>query len=210
MKLVLLIGLLVSRTLFLTDTSVLNNEIIIEKLGDLDKDGISEKVIIYNTPDTTEFGRVREIQILKRKDMEWQIWKKSRNTILKSEEGGMMGDPFEGIEIKDGILIIYHSGGSSWKWSLSDKYRFQNNQFKLIGHTLNYGKPCEYLMNCDFNISTGKVILKKDYENCDQEQRIYKTESETFYKKGIALHLDNRNLKKIKIISPKYKEEIYL
>ena len=73
-----------------------------------------------------------------------------------------MGDPFEGIEIKNGILIINHWGGSSWKWSLSDKYRFQNNQFQLIGHTSNCGKPCEYWMNCDFNISTGKVIIKKE------------------------------------------------
>lgn len=186
------------------------NEIIAEKMGDLDKDGIPEKVIVYNTTDSTEYGTVREIHILKQKDNNWTVWQKSRNAILKSEEGGMMGDPFEGIEIKNGILIINHWGGSSWKWSRSDKYRFQNNQFQLIGHTSNYGKPCEYLMNCDFNISTGKVILKKEYENCDQEQQIYKTESETFYKKGITLNLENRNLKEIKIISPKYREEIYL
>ncbi|MEF9477407.1 hypothetical protein OWR28_06420 [Chryseobacterium sp. 1B4] len=34
--------------------------------GDLDGDKIPEKVIVYNTKDTTDMGNIREIQILKK------------------------------------------------------------------------------------------------------------------------------------------------
>lgn len=37
-----------------------------------------------------------------------------------------------------------------------------------------------------------------------------KSERETYYKKGLKLNLQNRNLKKIKITLPKTKAEIYL
>lgn len=182
-----------------------------EKLGDLDKDSIPEKVIVFNTSDSTEDGTVREIRIYKKVGDKWVVFASSRNAISKSEEGGMMGDPFEGIEIAKGILITYHSGGSSWKWSNTDKYRFQNGKFQLIGYENHYGKPCEYFQSIDFNLQTGKIIYKKEYDHCeDEEEENNKNETETFYKKGIKIDLNNRKLNEIKFITPKYKEEIYL
>ena len=185
-------------------------KMIEEKMGDLDGDGISERVIVYDTNDTTEDGLIRELQVLKKSNEKWMIWKKSRNAVLKSQEGGMMGDPFEGIEIEKGILIVSLSGGSSWKWSYKDKYRFQNGNLELIGYSNFFGKACEYWEDIDFNLSTGKIIYKKEFEDCDKGQEIYKTEKETFYRKGISIDLSNRNSKKLKIISPKYKHELYL
>lgn len=185
-------------------------KIIEEKMGDLDRDGISERVIVYDTNDTTEDGIVRELQVLKKSNETWTVWKKSRNAVLKSQEGGMAGDPFEGIEIEKGILTVSLSGGSSWKWSYKDKYRFQNGNLELIGYSNTFGKACEYWEDIDFNLSTGKIIYKKEFEDCDKGQEIYKTENETFYKKGISIDLSNRNSKKLKIISPKYKHELYL
>ncbi len=60
-------------------------EIITEKFGDLDNVGIDEKVTVLNTKDSTEYGVIREIQILKLSKNTWVEWKKSRNAILKSE-----------------------------------------------------------------------------------------------------------------------------
>lgn len=186
-------------------------EIIEEKIGDLDNDGIDEKVIVYETNEKTDFGNVREIKILKYKSGKWKEWRKSKNAILKNEEGGMMGGPFQGIDIENGILKIHFFGGSSWKWSYTDKYRFQNNQFELIGYTSNYFKLCEYWETDDFNLSSGKLISKKEYEKCENgEQEIYKTENEIFYKKGIKITLENRQEKEIKIITPKYGRAIYV
>ena len=181
-----------------------------ETTGDLDKDGTAEKVIVYNTTDSTDFGFVRELVILKQANGKWRLWKRSRNAILKSQEGGMMGDPFEDIEIRNGILIISCSGGSSWKWSYKDKYRFQNNQFQLIGHWSSAGKPCETWTEVDCNLQTGKINYQIDFEKCNNEPEIYKTERETFYKKGIHININNRIPDKIKIVTPKYKKEIYI
>lgn len=185
-------------------------KIIEEKNGDLDNDGINEKVIVFETSDSTDFGYIREIQILKKSNTEWLEWKESRNAVLKSQDGGMMEDPYGDIEIKNGILIINQNGGSSWKWGYTDKYRFQNNEFELIEYTSNYGKLCEYWANFDFNLSTGKIIYKKEFEDCDKNQEVYKTEKETFYKKGFKINLENRNSEKFKIISPKNKFELYI
>ena len=126
----------------------------------------------------------------------------------------MMGDPFEDVEIKNGILIISQAGGSSWKWGHSDKYRYQNNRFELIGYSSHYGKLCEYWEDFDFNLVTGKIILKKEYERCDDDgesNEVYKTEKETFtYKLKQKITLENRNKMEVKIISPKYKHDLYL
>lgn len=142
-----------------------------EASGDLDKDSIAEKVIIYDTHDTTDTGTVRELWIFKRTQDKWQVWMKSKNAVLKSHEGGVMGDPFSEVTIKNGILNISFEGGSSWKWNYTDKYRFQNNNFQLIGHTSYYGKPCEYWEEFDYNLSTGRVAYKKEFESCDAGQK---------------------------------------
>ncbi len=183
--------------------------------GDLTKDGIDELVVAYNTEKEKEdtFESVpRELIIYKKENNEWAVWKKSMKALYGSRDGGMMGDPFGDLEIKKGLLLVSQNGGSSWKWGHTDMYRYQNNEFYLIGYSSNYGKPCEYWTDVDFNLSTGKMIVKKEYESCDNgdEQEIYKRENETLYKKGLKITLEKRNEKEIKIVTPKYKHEIYV
>jgi len=142
-------------------------------------------VIVFDTNDSTEVGTVREIQIFKKSGSDWILWISSKNAVGKSQDGGMMGDPFRDIEIKDGVLLINQDGGSSWKWSHTDKYRFQNGKFQLIGYSSLFGRPCDYWESYDFNILTGKIQYSKEYESCeDKVQKIAKVEKETFYKKG--------------------------
>lgn len=176
--------------------------------GDLDGDNIPEKVIIYNTKDSTEFGNIREIQILKKVNGKWSILEKSRNAVLKSGEGGMMGDPYQDTEIKKGILMITQAGGSSWKWGYTDKYRFQNGHFEMIGYSSSSGKPGEYSTDVDFNLSTGQLNFEKEVENTEEYGSSRK---ENFIKKGLKLNLQNRNQKeRIEIVLPKTKEKVYL
>jgi len=200
-----------SLMIFGQEIDIPNGYKIIEvKNGDLDDDGIDEKVVVFETSDSTDFGFIREIQILKQSNKEWIEWKNSRNAILKSQDGGMMEDPYGDIEIKNGVLIINQNGGSSWKWSRTDKYRFQNDEFELIGYKSDYGKLCEYWADFEFNLLTGKIIYKKEFEDCNKNQEIYKIEKETFYKKGLRINLGNRKNEEFKIISPKYKFELHI
>src|SRR4030095_14481247 len=90
--------------------------------------------------------------------------------ILCKECGGVFGDPFAGIEIKNGLLTIYHYGGSSWRWSYTHKFRYQQNDFYLIGKTYESYlcvEECEKLNSFagthfkDENLVTGAYEEKK-------------------------------------------------
>ncbi len=176
--------------------------------GDLDGDHIPEKVIIYNTRDTTAYGNIREIQILKNSNGKWAILEKSRNAVLSSNAGGMMGDPYQSTEIKKGILEITQAGGSSWKWGYTDKYRFQNGHFELIGYDSSYGKPEEYFTDIEYNLSTGLLTFSKEVENTGEYGE---SKKEAFIKKGLKINFQNRNQKEQRAIRlPKTQETIYL
>lgn len=180
--------------------------------GDLDNDSIAELVVAYNVGTEKGIdGLPRELVIYKRIDNKFTEWKKSAQALLASEEGGMMGDPYEAIEIQNGILLIRHGGGSSWKWTYTDKYRFQDGAFFLIGYTGFGGKLCEEWLHVDFNLSSGMLVVKKEYEKCEsQTQDIFKVEAETFYQKDLKITMQNRNERMIRIVTPKYGHVIYI
>lgn len=191
-------------------------ELLDSVCGDLNNDNIPELVVAYTTALKDEMeGNKRTLCIYHLKNDQWELWKQSKSALLGSKDGGMMGDPFGGIEISKGVLSISHYGGSSWKWGYTDKYRFQNNDFELIGLESLNGKSCEYWETEDFNLSTGKFIYSKEYETCSDDEEVgpntsdENKEKETFYKKGIKLTLSNRHDKEISFKTPKG-EEIYL
>lgn len=176
--------------------------------GDLDGDKIPEKVINYNIPTDNDSGDIREIQILKKINNKWTILEKSRKAIYGSKDGGMMGDPYQSTTIENGILDITHYGGSSWKWGGTDKYRFQNGHFELIGISSENGKPEEYWTTIDFNLSTGKLVFNKEVTNTKEYG---KSKNEIFIKKGLKINLQNRHQEKQReIVLPKTKEKVYL
>lgn len=186
------------------------SEIIETVNGDLDGDKIPEKVIIYNTKDTTDMGNIREIQILKKVNGKWTMLEKSKNAVMESNGGGMMGDPYQETVIKNGVLEITQAGGSSWKWGLTDKYRFQNGHFELIGYSSTYGRPGDYFVDVDFNLSTGQLIYSKEVESTDVPDN-GKSEKEVYVKKGLKINLQNRNQKEQRKINlPKTKATVYL
>ena len=181
--------------------------ILDEKFGDLDKDGIDEKVLVFQKQ-KGEHDFLGEIHIFKNQNNQWVTWKKSKNAIFIHNS---VGSPFQHVKISNGILTIAFSGGSSWFWFSEDKYRFQNNKFELIGHTSYYGKLCNYFEEVDYNISTGKVFYEKRFEKCvNGEQIYYKTERDTFFEKQNSISLKDRYIEEMKIISPKYQRDVYL
>ncbi|WP_308990388.1 hypothetical protein QLS71_002750 [Mariniflexile litorale] len=156
-------------------------KILDETKGDLDKDGISEKVIVYDTEKETDLGTERQIFIYKINNDKWELWKKSVGAILPSKHGGMMGDPFEGISIERNCIVINHFGGSREKWNYTHRFRYQSGDFQLIGATVNFGSPCDYFFNFDYNLSNGKINYEKKTEDCENESS--KTEKEEMVRK---------------------------
>jgi len=187
-------------------------KILAETTGDLDKDKNPEKVLVVETTDSTEMGKIREIRIYKKNKTDWALWHLSRTAIMESDAGGMMGDPFTSVEIKKGILIISHEGGSSWKWYVTDKYRYQNFEFKQIGYTSGFGRPAgNEWTDVDMNLSTGKVIYDKKVTHWEDDKEIIdKHERETLYKKDLFITLETKNVKTFTFESPKYGYSINL
>ena len=203
-----------SLTIFGQEISIPENYVVIDTIvGDLDNDTIEELVVTFDTekPNNENESIYRELRIYKNINGKWTDWKKSKQALYGSLDGGMMGDPYDGIEIKNGILFISHSGGSSWKWRHTDKYQFQHNDFYLIGYESSRGRHCDYWLNLDFNLLTGKINIDKEFDDCNnEEQEIQRKESEIFYEDTLKITLENRREKVIRIISPKYNHEIYI
>lgn len=136
--------------------------------GDLDRDGQAEWVSVWDTGVEGELGTAREVRIYRKAQQQWALWHRSQGAVLSSQHGGMMGDPFVGIEIKNQALVIDHFGGSRHKWSYTHRYRWQQGDWYLIGATVNFGAVCEELSRYDYNLSTGAVKVQITEDECEE------------------------------------------
>lgn len=144
-----------------------------EARGDLTKDGVPERVLVVETipPADADEGYVAEryVRIYEQRNGQWALKQQIFGGVLDSDSGGMMGDPFESISVERGCLVLVHTGGSRIKWNYTHRYRRQNEKWELIGATINYGAPCDYWHEFDYNLSTGIVEGNEEREDCDED-----------------------------------------
>lgn len=148
--------------------------------GDLDNDTFEEKVIVFHNQSSEENTK-SEIRIYKQQNQNWKLFYVSKKGIWNVKRYS-----FDKVVIEKGILKIYHTTISSFHVSLTHKYRYQNNDFDLIGYTDYSGILCQEWTKFDYNLSTGKINYQKETENCNHEtnEHISKiVEQETFYHK---------------------------
>jgi hypothetical protein len=103
--------------------------------GDLNKDGIIDLVLILksnveeNYPDTT-----RPLIILHgKKDMTYSLVARNDHVVLCQDCGGIFGDPYEKIVIKNNYFSVEHYGGSNWRWTriIAFKYNLKTKTYIL-------------------------------------------------------------------------------
>lgn len=111
--------------------------------GDLNNDGLSDLALVignsasasaHELPDSPVVPR-RLMILLQKKDGGYEVSATSDNAIMLSDEGGIWGDPYNGISIKKDSLFISFYGGSNWRWWYTYQFRYQNNSWYLIGET---------------------------------------------------------------------------
>lgn len=58
---------------------------------------------------------------------------RSDNTVYCVDCGGVFGDPYDGIVIKNGYFSVQHYGGSNWRWTriITYKYNKSDRQWYL-------------------------------------------------------------------------------
>lgn len=128
-----------------------------ESKGDLNKDKIIDKVLVFN--DTINPQSVYKVKIyFGDSSGDYNLFLESNNAIIPQFPGAKNYDErfyehsFDKIEIKNGLLII---GTQLTRGHYEYKYRYQNNTFELIGYSGSFGDGQGGVSSDDFNLSTG-------------------------------------------------------
>ena len=146
-------------------------------LGDLDKDGIDEKVLVCNINQTSnpKDNWDRKFFILKQKDDKWILWKENSTILNSSKECGFCfsaeDDPLKKVEIKNNTLLVEQEFYNNSRRTESHKliFRFQNKDWFLIGSRYRHWDNCDFNNLYDINFSTNQIIITKETGSCDDE-----------------------------------------
>ncbi|QZY53937.1 hypothetical protein [Crassaminicella profunda] len=133
--------------------------------GDLNKDGIIDKVVVIEETNQMEYAPSRNLLIaFGNEDGTYTLSIKAEKAILLRNEGGPFGDPFDEIIIDRGSIMLKFFGGSSERWYLKYRFRYQNNGWYLIGATEGgFVDVNDDMLNEeeDYNLLTGDYIIRK-------------------------------------------------
>jgi hypothetical protein len=136
-----------------TQTKKIDKEVLLEFIpkgyvakdwatGDLNRDEEDDVVLVVEKekaerspddgPDLNEDPRP-VILLTRSKGGELKLAARNDNLVLCSGCGGVMGDPFTGISIKNGYFSLEHYGGSGWRWTriITFKYAEQDKNWYL-------------------------------------------------------------------------------
>lgn len=132
-----------------TATLVPQNWRVIDSVsGDLNNDKIKDLALIlefyrpvkenraYGDNETeliTEVQKPRILAIYFRRSTtgSYRIATQNNNFILRSEEGGAMGDPLCPLSIEGNKLSLAFEGGSNWRWKLNYTFKYQDKVWQL-------------------------------------------------------------------------------
>ncbi len=169
---------------------------VMEIKGDLNKDGLDDKVIV--TQDTINEKSPYKIRIFfAEPDGKFKLIVSSTKLIEAQypdgKNGYKTGTIFSDITIKNGVLIV---NTELIRGYYEHKFRFQNGNFELIGFYKIYADGFSEDQTIDFNLLTGIRIEKT--ENYQTDEVIRKT------KKKILI----RPLPKLQDVIP-FENELY-
>ena len=140
-----------------------NWTVIENSQGDLNNDQIEDIALIFESNKTvdetrtygdnnseiikeTQKPRILAIYFRDKSTGNYQLSAQNNDFILRSEEGGKLGDPLQQIEIKEQQLFLRFRGGSEWRWELGYTFKFQNKDWFLTN-----------AINLYFNQNTGDM-----------------------------------------------------
>lgn len=151
--------------------------------GDLNHDGRADAALVLRSKsedkatddagaaDETAESPPRYLVVLFGTPTGFELAAQASKVVLRKDDGGALGDPFQGIDIVKGVLSISYYGGSSWRWSLTNKFRYQAGSFYLIGETrVSYQNNTDCPQGSwemhDTNFVTGEYRVEKNSEAC--------------------------------------------
>ncbi len=134
--------------------------------GDLNQDSLNDALLALgsdneNTPEGEYAENNRHLLVLlKKSDGGYHLAVTNNNIILCKGCGGVFGDPFNTLAVERGAIVIGNYGGSSERWGTTYRFRYQNNDWYLIGETDVTEKIPEGTQSqTDINFSTNMVEI---------------------------------------------------
>lgn len=150
--------------------------------GDLNKDGLTDNVVVIeyakSNPDSSD-APPRLLFVVFQQTEGFQLAIQADKAILKSDAGGVMGDPFQNLTYNNNSFLISFYGGSRERWGYDLRFRYQDNGWFLIGFTKSTldsttGKG----ETEDYNLLTGQMVvtaINGSKESAVKKQRGKKT-----------------------------------
>ncbi|WP_172251364.1 hypothetical protein [Saccharibacillus deserti] len=134
--------------------------------GDMNRDGVPDLAIVIERDAEEGESPPRSLLLAFGRGGEtFSLSVIAEHTVLSQDEGGVWGDPFHGLTIERGTVVIRHYGGSNDRWYRTDRFRYQEKDWKLIGITTGSfftGTQTEQTADeADYNLVTGDYSIKK-------------------------------------------------
>ena len=99
--------------------------------GDLNRDALSDWLVVLNKPDEAKTSGVvahpskRPLLVfVAGAGGAYTLAARTNNAVYCVDCGGMMGDPFTGLAIKNGYFTVEHYGGSAQRWTRYVTFRY--------------------------------------------------------------------------------------
>jgi hypothetical protein len=103
--------------------------------GDMNKDGIRDVVLILKKKNEgTQNDVERPLLILHgSKGKKYVLAAKNNKVVLCASCGGVFGDPYDKLVIKNNYFSVEHYGGSNWRWTriMTFKYDLKRKLYML-------------------------------------------------------------------------------
>ncbi|SFE20447.1 hypothetical protein SAMN04487969_101628 [Paenibacillus algorifonticola] len=133
--------------------------------ADLNNDGLVDIAAVLEKEDISQEAPDRAIMIaFGQTDHTYKRSVIAEQAVMRANEGGIYGDPFESLTIEKGVLVLRHFGGSNSRWYNTYRFRYQDNDWYLIGATTgSYFTGNELMDNADeddYNLLTGEFVKK--------------------------------------------------
>lgn len=108
--------------------------------GDINNDKLVDFILVCKNKKEAEDGGLPRLimLILQDANKKFKVARKTEKAIMCAGCGGVMGDPFSGVEVnKNGNFTIQHYGGSSWRWTKDATFRFDGKNNWVLTYEKN-------------------------------------------------------------------------
>jgi hypothetical protein len=144
-------------------------KILDTKTGDVNLDGRQDALVVLERSNLkdTDYDVKRPLLIFTRaKNGVLKLTARNDHVALCKSCGGVFGDPYEGMVIKDGFFSVEHYGGSAWRWTNIVTFRYSSKAqrwylWKIGGDSYHVSEPNKITTRVKTQKEFGMIAFEK-------------------------------------------------